>query len=184
MDKDKILKDASHVEFHDHHAPVYNISIGYVDKQINGDYYEFHHADGSIAEVEKVKEKKSVGPKKKYLFIKDGNEHIEDSAVMRREKDKFMKYLSKHNLSSRPLTSAKDDTLTSVFVCFWKCWCDNNLVASSPTGPAIFRFLTEECSLKTEVTQKAFSNVVVSVLKAGSFSVQTYRDVSAYLKKK
>lgn len=98
------------------------------------------------------------GPRKKFLFALDGIDTKEDETVKRREKERFCKYLSKHCLKNRQLVCTKNDTLNKTIVCFLLKWMEKGLTAEAPSSGAIFRFLTEDCGIVSEVQEKAYCN--------------------------
>lgn len=183
MDKDELLKEAKHVEYHEHQAPVYNINIGYVAKQINGDYYEVHHGDGTVEESEIPAVVKKSGSKKRLLFVNVGNVNEENIQVKEVEKERFIAYLTKHKLKSRTLTSSTKDTVNDVIVCFIKEWADRKLIPQEPSAAAISRFLTDECGLKMEVESKTYSNMLGRMIKNKEYTAETHRSVREHFKK-
>lgn len=100
------------------------------------------------------------GPRKKFLFTKDGNDTREEEGVKNREKERLCNYLSRHCLKSRNLVCTKDDTLNKTIRCFLTKWMEKGLTAEEPSGGAIFRFLTEDCGIVSEVEEKAYGNRV------------------------
>lgn len=181
MEKEDLLTNAKYIEFHEYHAPVYNINVGYVDKQINGDYYEYHTKNEEEKNSECEPHKKT-GPKNKYLFIKNGKDTEENVLIKRNECERFCKYLTEHRLKSRRLTSSKDDLINSVVVCFWNKWRDMNFVAEKPSGYAIFRFLNEDCEMSTDVEGKSYANMIVRMINNKVFDIDTYKKVSEYFR--
>lgn len=117
------------------------------------------------------------GPRKQFLFI-DGRPYCEHVAVRECEKKRFMNYLSRHKLGSRPLVCLKDDTLNDVVTCFVLHWQERGLTAAKPSGGAIFRFLTETCGMATQVTEDSYSNEIKERLNRKRYTVETYRQVS------
>lgn len=117
------------------------------------------------------------GPRKQFLFI-DGRPYCEHVAVRECEKKRFMNYLSRHKLGSRPLVCLKDDTLNDVVTCFVLHWQERGLTAAKPSGGAIFRFLTETCGMATSVTEDSYSNEIKERLNRKRYTVETYRQVS------
>lgn len=112
-----------------------------------------------------VAAEKPRGPRKKFLFALDGIDTKEDETVKVREKDRLCTYLSQHCLKSRKLVCTKDDTLNKTIVCFLLKWMEKGLTAEDPSGGAVFRFLTEDCGIASEVLEKAYSNRVKEWIK-------------------
>lgn len=132
-------------------------------------YLEAHLASNSpkaLADPQpKVRKHPSPrGPRKHFLFI-DGKPTVENVAVRQREAERFCRYLSDHKSRSRVLTCLKDDMLNKVVTCFLKEWREREWIAEKPSGVAVFRFLTEVCGLKSEVTPTSYSNKVTQWLK-------------------
>lgn len=132
---------------------------------------EWQQAPTTNAEVvdadadQPTKTEKPCGPHKRFLFAWDGIDTKEDETVKLREKERLCSYLSKHCLKSRKLVCTKDDTLNKTIVCFLLKWMEKGLTAEEPSGGAVFRFLTEDCGIISEVQEKAYSNRVKDWIK-------------------
>lgn len=134
--------------------------------------------------------KPSHGPRKQYLFIegdasweKQGkwrDPSKENSVVRRRERDRFLRYLSKHCLGNRDLTCMQGDALNDVVACFLVEWRQRGLIAQDFAGSAVWRFLTEECGLKTTVTVKAYGKEIKEWVEARIYQVDTQEMVRDY----
>lgn len=109
--------------------------------------------------------KSARGPRMRYLFVKNGYDYEEDEAVKEREKERFLSYLSQHDLKSRELVCKKDDTLNKTIVCFLKCWKERNMISDPPCFPAIFRFLRDDCGLKSSITERSYANKISEQFK-------------------
>lgn len=128
------------------------------------------------------------GPRKQFLFIegdasweekgKQRNPSKENTVVRRREQDRFMKYLREHNLSSRELTTTQGDTLNDVVACFLVEWQRRGLVAKDFAGPAVWRFLKEECEMKSSVTAKAYGKEIKEWVDGKKFTEVMRRQVN------
>lgn len=133
------------------------------------------------------KSKRKPGPPKEVLFIegdpswkekgKRRRNSIENKAVCRQEKTRFMQYLAAHKLTSRELNCIASDTLNKVIVCFVIIWSDQGLTETSPSGRAIFRFLTQECNISTKTTEASYANKVNGWLKEQKYDVEIMRKV-------
>ena len=119
----------------------------------------------SNAEAKTADNNTPRGPRKKFLFALDGIDTKEDETVKLREKERLCSYLSQHCLKSRKLVCTKDDTLNKTIVCFLLKWMEKGLTAEDPSGGAVFRFLTEDCGIISEVQEKAYSNRVKEWIK-------------------
>lgn len=117
------------------------------------------------------------GIKNKFLFPQNGNESVKNGHLTQCEKRRFLHYLSKHSLDGRMLVSTRDDTINKAVVCFVRIWKDQELTASKPSGRAIFRFLTQDCGLKTEITIESYANKMNEWLKEKQQDVLTMEEV-------
>lgn len=164
----------------------------YADGAIHNDHHKELNINGNISMeqlvqitkgflMDEVDEKPnqqntSPGPRKQFLFI-DGRATVENVSVRNREKDRFLCYLSDHKMGSRRLVAVKGDGLNKVVVCFLRLWCEMGLTAKQPSGGAVFRFLTEDCGLKTDVTEASYSNKIKEWLRRNDYDVTTYQGV-------
>lgn len=117
------------------------------------------------------------GIKNKFLFPQNGNESVKNGHLTQCEKRRFLHYLSKHSLDGRMLVSTRDDAINKAVVCFVRIWKDQELTASKPSGRAIFRFLTQDCGLKTEITIESYANKMNEWLKGKQQDVLTMEEV-------
>ena len=127
------------------------------------------------------------GPRKQYLFIegdasweKEGklrNPSKENAVVRRRERDRFLSYLKEHGLSNRELTCIQGDTLNNVVACFLVEWQHRGLIAQNFAGTSVWRFLTEECDVKSTVTPNAYSKEIREWVDEKLFNVKTQKIV-------
>lgn len=117
------------------------------------------------------------GIKNKFLFPQNGNESVKNGRLTQCEKRRFLHYLSKHSLDGRMLVSTRDDAINKAVVCFVRIWKDQELTASKPSGRAIFRFLTQDCGLKTEITIESYANKMNEWLKGKLQDVLTMEEV-------
>lgn len=164
----------------------------YADGAIHNDHHKELNINGNISMeqlvqitkgflMDEVDEKPnqqntSPGPRKQFLFI-DGRATVENVSVRNREKDRFLCYLSDHKMGSRRLVAVKGDGLNKVVVCFLRLWREKGLTAKQPSGGAVFRFLTEDCGLKTDVTEASYSNKIKEWLRRYDYDVTTYQGV-------
>lgn len=112
-----------------------------------------------------TKTEKPRGPRKKFLFALDGIDTKVNEEVKLREKERLCSYLSQHCLKSRKLVCTKDDTLNKTIVCFLLKWIEKGMTADEPSGGAVFRFLTEDCGILSEVQERAYGNRVKEWIK-------------------
>lgn len=164
----------------------------YADGAIHNDHHKELNINGNISMeqlvqitkgflMDEVDEKPnqqntSPGPRKQFLFI-DGRATVENAGVKNREKERFLGYLSDHKMSGRRLVTEKSDGLNKAVVCFLRLWCEKGLTAKQPSGGAVFRFLTEDCGLKTDVTEASYSNKIKEWMRGNDYDVTTYQGV-------
>lgn len=117
------------------------------------------------------------GIKNKFLFPQNGNESVKNGRLTQCEKRRFLHYLSKHSLDGRMLVSTRDDAINKAVVCFVRIWKEQELTASKPSGRSIFRFLTQDCGLKTEITIESYANKMNEWLKGKQQDVLTMEEV-------
>lgn len=117
------------------------------------------------------------GIKNKFLFPQNGNESVKNGRLTQCEKRRFLHYLSKHSLDGRMLVSTRDDAINKAVVCFVRIWKEQELTASKPSGRAIFRFLTQDCGLKNEITIESYANKMNEWLKGKQQDVLTMEEV-------
>lgn len=116
------------------------------------------------------------GPRKHFLF-ENPDTHQEDIAVKNREKQRLCDYLSLHRQKNRQLVCTKDETLNKTVVCFLKVWQEMGTISESPSGGAVFRFLTDDCGLSTSVTERSYANEIKERLN----EIKTGYDTEIYL---
>ncbi|MGM9674073.1 MAG: hypothetical protein ACI3X9_01210 [Bacteroidaceae bacterium] len=175
FDKEELLQLSQEVHPHEHNAPTYNIHIGYVDKQINGNYYECalcreeRHKDSGAGE------QKAVGGRKKVLFMKDGQQYAENLEVKRREAQRMKDFLKAHKLMGRRLNTQQTDSLNEYVVEFLRRWRDGRLIGDRIPGAAVFRFLTEDVGLEGDVEETAYASKIVKMVASLHVSVKVGR---------
>lgn len=165
---------------------VANVEAGGIGIQIIGDKKpkdsdgkeeEGSEEDDSKGENPEEEPPQKRGIKNKFLFPQNGNESVKNGHLTQCEKRRFLHYLSKHSLDGRMLVSTRDDAINKAVVCFVRIWKDQELTASKPSGRAIFRFLTQDCGLKTEITIESYANKMNEWLKGKQQDVLTMEEV-------
>lgn len=165
---------------------VANVEAGGIGIQIIGDKKpkdsdgkeeEGSEEEGSTGENPEEEPPQKRGIKNKFLFPQNGNESVKNGRLTQCEKRRFLHYLSKHSLDGRMLVSTRDDAINKAVVCFVRIWKDQELTASKPSGRAIFRFLTQDCGLKTEITIESYANKMNEWLKEKQQDVLTMEEV-------
>lgn len=165
---------------------VANVEAGGIGIQIIGDKKpkdsdgkeeEGSEEEGSTGENPEEEPPLKRGIKNKFLFPQNGNESVKNGRLTQCEKRRFLHYLSKHSLDGRMLVSTRDDAINKAVVCFVRIWKEQELTASKPSGRAIFRFLTQDCGLKTEITIESYANKMNEWLKEKQQDVLTMAEV-------
>lgn len=165
---------------------VANVEAGGIGIQIIGDKKpkdsdgkeeEGSEKEGSTEENPEEEPPQKRGIKNKFLFPQNGNESVKNGRLTQCEKRRFLHYLSKHSLDGRMLVSTRDDAINKAVVCFVRIWKEQELTASKPSGRAIFRFLTQDCGLKTEITIESYANKMNEWLKEKQQDVLTMAEV-------
>lgn len=165
---------------------VANVEAGGIGIQIIGDKKpkdsdgkeeEGSEEEGSTGENPEEESPLKRGIKNKFLFPQNGNESVKNGRLTQCEKRRFLHYLSKHSLDGRMLVSTRDDAINKAVVCFVRIWKEQELTASKPSGRSIFRFLTQDCGLKTEITIESYANKMNEWLKEKQQDVLTMAEV-------
>ena len=194
------------LHLHEHNAPIYNINIGYVDKQINGDYYEYGHGcvdkdeshkpeshkpeahkpeahkpEAHKPEAQKEDEKQKPGGRKKALFANNQSQYTENLGVKKREALRLRDFLQKHKLSNAKLSTQRD-RLNLIIVAFLRRWRDSRLIGKEISGAAVFRFLTEDVKLFTDVEQRSYANKITTMVDSLDVNVELEKQVAVAFK--
>ena len=179
------------LHLHEHNAPIYNINIGYVDKQINGDYYEYGHGrvdkdeshkpESHKPEAQKEDEKQKPCGRKKALFANNQSQYTENLGVKKREALRLRDFLQKHKLSNSNLSTQRD-RLNMIIVAFLRRWRDSRLIGKEISGAAVFRFLTEDVKLVTDVEQRSYANKITTMVDSLNVNVEVEKQVAVAFK--
>ena len=179
------------LHLHEHIAPIYNINIGYVDKQINGDYYECGHGcvdkgeshkpEAHKPEAKKEDEKQKPGGRKKALFANNQSQYTENLEVKKREALRLRDFLQKHKLSNAKLSTQRD-RLNMIIVAFLRRWRDSRLIGKEISGAAVFRFLTEDVKLFTDVEQRSYANKITTMVDSLDVNVEVEKQIAEAFK--
>ena len=179
------------LHLHEHNAPIYNINIGYVDKQINGDYYEYGHGrvdkdeahkpEAHKPEAQKEDEKQKPCGRKKALFANNQSQYTENLEVKKREAQRLRDFLLKHKLSNAKLSTQRD-RLNMIIVAFLRKWRDSRLIGKEISGAAVFRFLTEDVKLFTDVEQRSYANKITTMVDSLNVNVEVEKQIAEAFK--
>ena len=111
-------------------------------------------------------------PRLKQLF--------DDPKRTEEESNRFLNFLSDHNISSRLIDSSQDNPILKAVVCFCVKWRNLRYIESKYSPSAVLRFLTDTCSLQTDrVADRAIANALGVMIKNGYDKVM-YQDVCDY----
>ena len=111
-------------------------------------------------------------PRLKQLF--------DDPKRTEEESNRFLNFLSDHNIRSRLIDSSQDNPILKAVVCFCVKWRNLRYIESKYSPSAVLRFLTDTCSLQTDrVADRAIANALGVMIKNGYDKVM-YEDVCDY----
>ncbi len=111
-------------------------------------------------------------PRLKQLF--------DDPQRTSEESNRFLNFLSDHNIRSRLIDSSQDNPILKAVVCFCVKWRNLRYIESKYSPSAVLRFLTDTCSLQTDrVADRAIANALGVMIKNGYDKVM-YEDVCDY----
>ena len=119
-------------------------------------------------------------PQYRALFIRNDGSSAENREVREQEQKRFMKYLKNYRLKNHVLTCASDNPLNDVVTGFVLKWINRKLIHSNPTGTAIFRFLTVDCGLQSEVSDRSYGNKIMTRIKLRHCSNKTRDNINLY----
>ena len=119
-------------------------------------------------------------PQYRALFIRNDGSSAENREVREQEQKRFMKYLKNYRLTNHVLTCASDNPLNEVVTGFVLKWINRKLIHSNPTGTAIFRFLTVDCGLQSEVSDRSYGNKIMTRIKLRHCSNKTRDNINLY----
>lgn len=113
----------------------------------------------------------------KRLFTIDGIEDIERTTE---ESNRFLNFLSDHNIRSRLIDSSQDNPILKAAVCFCAKWKSLRFIESDISPKAVLRFLTVNCELKCDnIDEKAIRNTLARMIRKGYDQV-LFGDVCDY----
>jgi len=111
-------------------------------------------------------------PRLKQLF--------DDPQRATEESNRFLNFLSDHNIRSRLIDSSQDNPILKAVVCFCAKWRNLRYIEPKYSPSAVLRFLTDTCSLQTDrVADRAIANALGVMIKNG-YDEDLYYDVCDY----
>ena len=105
---------------------------------------------------------------------------FDDPKRTEEESNRFLNFLSDHNISSRLIDSSQDNPILKAVVCFCVKWRNLRYIESKYSPNAVVRFMFETCKLnKDSVEERAISNRLRDMLKK-DYDKELYYDVCLY----
>lgn len=110
------------------------------------------------------RESASKGAPYRYLFCVEGDDKIENVEVKKAQIANFQNYLKNFNLLNTDISASKENEILKAVVCFVHLWGKKKYTLSSPSVPAITRFLKQDCQLTFSVDEQTAINVLRSMM--------------------
>lgn len=102
-----------------------------------------------------------IGRKKEYLFVSDEASSVKDEETTAEQASLFIEFLTLNGLNSMSTSASKSSPMNIAIFAFIRYWRRRGILAPQHivSANAIYRFLTEDCNIRREVTIKSFNNV-------------------------
>lgn len=102
-----------------------------------------------------------IGRKKEYLFVSDEASSLKDEETTAEQASSFIEFLTLNGLNSMSTSASKSSPLNIAIFAFIRYWRRKGILAPQHivSANAIYRFLTDDCHIRREVTIKSFNNV-------------------------
>lgn len=102
-----------------------------------------------------------VGRKREYLFVTDEASSLKDEETTAEQASLFIEFLTLNGLDSLRTSASKSSPMNIAIFAFIRYWRRKGILAPQHivSANAIYRFLTEDCHIRKEVTIKSFNNV-------------------------
>ncbi|MEH2869556.1 hypothetical protein [Segatella copri] len=102
-----------------------------------------------------------IGRKKEYLFVSDEASSLKDEETTAEQASLFIEFLTLNGLDSMSTSASKSSPMNIAIFAFIRYWRRRGILAPQHivSANAIYRFLTEDCNIRKEVTIKSFNNV-------------------------
>lgn len=102
-----------------------------------------------------------VGRKREYLFVTDEASSLKDEETTAEQASLFIEFLTLNGLDSLRISASKSSPMNIAIFAFIRYWRRKGILAPQHivSANAIYRFLTEDCHIRKEVTIKSFNNV-------------------------
>ena len=102
-----------------------------------------------------------IGRKKEYLFVSDEASSLKDEETTAEQASLFIEFLTLNGLNSMSTSASKSSPMNIAIFAFIRYWKRRGILAPQHivSANAIYRFLTDDCHIRKEVTIKSFNNV-------------------------
>ena len=102
-----------------------------------------------------------IGRKKEYLFVTDEASSLKDEETTAEQASLFIEFLTLNGLDSMSTSASKSSPMNIAIFAFIRYWRRRGILAPQHivSANAIYRFLTDDCHIRKEVTIKSFNNV-------------------------
>ena len=102
-----------------------------------------------------------IGRKKEYLFVSDESSSVKDEETTAEQASLFIEFLTLNGLDSMSTSASKSSPMNIAIFAFIRYWRRRGILAPQHivSANAIYRFLTDDCHIRKEVTIKSFYNV-------------------------
>ena len=102
-----------------------------------------------------------IGRKKEYLFVSDEASSVKDEETTAEQASLFIEFLTLNGLDSMSISASKSSPMNIAIFAFIRYWRRRGILAPQHivSANAIYRFLTDDCHIRKEVTIKSFYNV-------------------------
>ena len=102
-----------------------------------------------------------IGRKRDYLFVTDEASSLKDEEATAEQASSLIEFLTLNGLDTMSTSASKSSPLNIAIYAFIRYWRRRGILAPQHivSANAIYRFLTEDCHIRREVTIKSFNNV-------------------------
>ena len=102
-----------------------------------------------------------IGRKRDYLFVTDEASSLKDEETTAEQASLFIEFLTLNGLNSMSTSASKSSPMNIAIFAFIRYWRRRGILAPQHivSANAIYRFLTDDCHIRKEVTIKSFNNV-------------------------
>ncbi len=108
-----------------------------------------------------LKNGSKIGRKRDYLFVSDEASSLKDEETTAEQASLFIEFLTLNGLDSMSTSASKSSPMNIAIFAFIRYWRRKGILAPQHivSANAIYRFLTDDCHIRKEVTIKSFYNV-------------------------